>query len=254
MMSRYSLRFDSAPRASLDRSLLIPVLDALGPHGDMEAFEMGQVACPATLGQFVDYLGTQGIVGPQGPIGPTGATGAAGPQGVAGATGATGATGAAGPVGATGAIGAQGPKGDTGAQGVQGATGATGAQGPAGVNAFGSPNALTVSLATAYQATTPAKPAVVTINVASTANFSIAGGTTNTADVLIGATNAVASGTGTVVGKYANSVTGTIAAGLNMNSQSTVQYILHLPAGWFFAVRQTGGTVSIVSAFDQAVG
>jgi len=145
-------------------------------------------------------------------------------------------------------------KGDTGATGPQGPQGNQGVPGSAGVNAFGAPTTRTVALGTAYQATDNTKPSMVTVNVTSTANFSLAGGSTNSADILIGSTNGVASGTGTVVGKYSNSVTGTIAVGLNMNSIYTGQYVLALPAGWFFAVRQTSGTVSIASAFDQAVG
>lgn len=116
---------------------------------------------------------------------------------------------------------------------------------------FGAPTSRILALATAYQATDNTKPAVVTINLTSTANFSLVGGTTNSADIVIGSTNAVAGGTGTIIGKYSNSVTGTIAVGLNMNSASAVSYTLALPLGWYFAVRQTAGTVSITSAFDQ---
>lgn len=134
---------------------------------------------------------------------------------------------------------------------IKGQTGATGA---AGVNAFGAPTSRTLSLATAYQATNSAKPAMVSITLSSTANFSLTGGTTNAADILIGSTNAVASGTGTILGRYTNSVTGTIAVGLNMNSQSIQTYLLPLPIGYFFAVRQTSGTVAIAFAYDQAVG
>lgn len=119
---------------------------------------------------------------------------------------------------------------------------------------FGGPTSRTLSLATAYQATDSTKPSFVTINLTSTANFSLIGGTTNSADIVIGSTNAVASGTGTVFGKYANSITGTIAIGLNMNSQSAQTYTIPLPVGWYFAVRQTSGTVTITSAFDQSVG
>lgn len=119
---------------------------------------------------------------------------------------------------------------------------------------FGTPTTRSVSLATAYQATNSAKPSVVTITVTSTATFSLSGGTTNTASILIGSTSGVATGTGSVVGSYTNSVTGTIAVGLNMSSQSQQTYTLVLPAGWFFAVRQTGGTVSVSSAFDQSIG
>lgn len=118
----------------------------------------------------------------------------------------------------------------------------------------GTQNARSLSLATAYQATDPTKPAVVIINLTSTANFSLTGGTTNTASIIAGSTNAVASGTGSAVGSYTNSNTGTIAVGLNQNTAQGDGFTFILPAGWYFAIRQTAGTVSIVSAFDQALG
>jgi len=119
---------------------------------------------------------------------------------------------------------------------------------------IGAPNALALSLATAYQATDPTKAALVTVNITSTASITLAVGTTNTADVLIGATNAVAGGTGSAIGKYRNSQTGALVVGANLNTDSTVQYTFFLPAGWFFAVRQTAGAVTIVNAFDQSIG
>lgn len=118
----------------------------------------------------------------------------------------------------------------------------------------GSPNSISVSLATAYQATNAAKPALVSINLTSTAALSLSGGTTNTADVVIGSTSGVASGTGTVIAKYANTNTGALTIGLNLSTVSGVPVSFILPAGWYFAVRQTAGTVAITSAFDQAVG
>lgn len=207
-----------------------------------------------------------------GPVGPTGATGAAGSAGATGPTGSAGATGTPGATGSTGATGSQGPKGDTGSTGAAGtngaagatgsagtpgstgATGATGSTGPAGPSTIGSPTSRSLSLATAYQATDNTKPAHVSLNLTSTASFSLSGGTTNSADVLIGSTNGVAGGTGTIVGKYSNSVTGTIAVGLNMNSVSAAPISFVLPAGWYFAIRQTSGAVTITSAFDQALG
>lgn len=116
------------------------------------------------------------------------------------------------------------------------------------------PNSRTLSLATAYQATNNAKPAVVTINLTSTATISLGGGATNTADVVIGSTNAVAGGTGTAIGKYANSNTGTLTIGLNISTVAANPTTFVLPAGWFFAIRQTAGTVAITSAYDQAIG
>ena len=133
-------------------------------------------------------------------------------------------------------------------------TGLTGATGPAGVNAFGAPTTRTVALGTAYQATTNTKPAIVTLNLTSIASLTLTAGTTPTANIVIGATTAVATGTGTIVGKYANGLTGALVVGLAINSTTTVPFSFALPTGWYFAVVQTAATVSIVSAFDQSVG
>jgi len=94
----------------------------------------------------------------------------------------------------------------------------------------------------------------VTVNLTSTASISLTGGATNTADIVIGSTNAVASGTGTVIGKYANSNTGALTIGLNLSTISSGSYSFMLPTGWYFAVRQTSGTVTVTSAFDQVMG
>lgn len=183
--------------------------------------------------------------------------GLTGVQGSAGSTGATGSVGATGSTGATGSQGVAGPTGNTGAAGPTGTTGAagpTGSQGVAGVNAFGSPNTRAVSLATAYQATDPTKPAIVTVNLTSAAALSLSGGTTNTADVVFGPTNGVAGGTGTALAKYANTNTGALTIGLNLSTTMTTPCTIALPANWYFAVRSTAGSVTIVSCFDQSVG
>lgn len=203
------------------------------------------------------WVSDQGPAGPAGATGPQGATGATGPTGATGATGAQGPkgdTGAQGIQGVPGATGATGPAGPTGATGATGATGPAGANGAAGVNAFGAYNARTLSLATAYQATDTTKPAVVTFNLTSTANLSLTGGQTNSADIVVGSTNAVASGTGTLVCRYSNSSTGTLTIGLNTNTVAASTCTVALPIGWYFAIRQTSGTVTITSAFDQAIG
>lgn len=116
------------------------------------------------------------------------------------------------------------------------------------------PTSRSLSLATAYQATDNTKPSFVTINLTSTAAISLSGGATNAADIVIGSTNGVAVGTGTQIGKYTNSNTGSLTIGLNLSTISGVGYSFALPAGWYFAVRQTSGTVTITSAFDQALG
>lgn len=144
-----------------------------------------------------------------------------------------------------------GPRGATGANG---ATGPTGPTGPSGTNAVGTPNTRTLALATAYQATDITKPAIVTVNLSSTASISLSGGGTNTASIVIGSTNAVASGTGTTICSYANSNTGTLTIGLGLNTIQAGPCSFALPTGWFWAVRQTAGTVTITSSFDQSLG
>ncbi len=118
---------------------------------------------------------------------------------------------------------------------------------------WGVPNPVVVSLATAYQAQDPTRPAVININMNSVASLTLGGGTTNTADIVIGPTAAVASGTGTVIGKYRNTMTGAVIVGVGVNTDASSQIQFLLPIGWFYAVRQTSGTVTIISVFDQAV-
>lgn len=120
--------------------------------------------------------------------------------------------------------------------------------------AFGIPITRTLALDTAYQASDALHPAVLSINLTSVASITlVGGGTINTADILIGATSAVASGTGTVIGKYRNTISGVVVLGVGINTDSASQIQFVLPIAWFFAVRQTAGTVVITSAFDQSV-
>jgi hypothetical protein len=119
---------------------------------------------------------------------------------------------------------------------------------------IGIPNPLTPAAATAYQATNSRQPAVVTVNLTSAAALTLSGGSTNSAQIVIGATNAVAAGTGTVVGLYSNSNTGSLSLGLNISTVQAVPVSFSLPVGWFWAWRITAGTVTVTSAFDQAIG
>ncbi len=190
--------------------------------------------------------------GAQGVQGATGATGATGPAGSTGATGPQGIQGAAGPQGSTGAQGPQGTTGATGATGSQGPTGATGAQGVAGVNAIGTPNARSLSLATAYQATNTAKPAFVTVVLECIVTVGIGSPQANTVELIIGSTNAVASGTGTLADAFRSDLSVTLIS-LGWTGRQSVR--ANLPTGWYFAVRRTAGTgCTISSALDQAVG
>lgn len=156
--------------------------------------------------------------------------------------------------GPSGAAGTNGSNGTNGATGSTGPTGPTGPTGSAGVNAFGSANSRTCAAGTAIQATDNTKPAFFTITITSTANFSLGGGTTNTAVVVSGTTSGIGTSGGTTEGTYSNSITGTIAVGLNMNSVQTNTYTVALPAGQWFAYRVSSGAVTIVSCADKSVG
>jgi len=153
--------------------------------------------------------------------------------------------------GVQGLTGPVGPQGDAGPQGAPGSQGATG---PAGTPVVGAPNARTLALATPYQATDPTKPAMVTINLVSSAAISLTGGTTNSAVVMEGASASVASGTGNVVCNYSNTNTGALTIGLGLTTISGTTCTMVLPTGAYFAIRTTSGTVSIASAQDQSVG
>lgn len=116
----------------------------------------------------------------------------------------------------------------------------------------GMPTARMLALATAYQALDPIKAALVSLTLTSTAALSLAGGTTITGDVVVGASSAVAAGTGTIVAKYKNSLTGTLTIGLNIQTDSAQTINFLLPPGAFFAIRQTAGaTLAILAAVEQ---
>lgn len=116
------------------------------------------------------------------------------------------------------------------------------------------PNSRTVALATAYQATDVDKSALCVVNITSTAALTLGGGQTHTAEIVIGATAAVAAGTGTVVCRYRNAQTGTVIVGVGLNAELTTPCAFYLPKNWYFAVRNTTGTVTIFSAYDQSIG
>ncbi len=123
-----------------------------------------------------------------------------------------------------------------------------------GALTVGGPNSRSLLVGSAYQATDTTKPAIVTITFNSTASLSLSGGTTVLGEVRIGSTNSVATGGGTAVGSYKNSLTGTLAIGLNIQTDSYNTVTFVLPAGWFFSPRQVSGTgLQIVSAFDQSI-
>lgn len=120
---------------------------------------------------------------------------------------------------------------------------------------FSAPDSKTVAKATAYQSGTPAKPAIVTLTLTSTSSVSLAGSVNNTANIVIGSTSAVATGTGTTIAKYSNVLGGTLVIGLNLSTTQTNTYTINLPIGWYYAIVVTTGTgLSVDSAFEQVVG
>lgn len=130
--------------------------------------------------------------------------------------------------------------------------GSAGATGPAATP--GTPVPRSLSYATAYQASDNTKPAMVTAMIQTSYTISVAGSQEDVVDLVIGSTNAVASGTGTVVASFRASLTG-IALTVGMAQISRNQLSALLPAGWFFALRRTTGTnATITSAFDQPLG
>lgn len=142
-----------------------------------------------------------------------------------------------------------------GLKGDAGAAGSKGDKGDAGINAFGLPTTRTLALATAYQATTTARPAQVTVTLQATSSISLSGASNNEGEIVIGTANTVATGTGTKIATYKNNLGGGLVVGLNLTSTQANTYSFSLPAGGFFAIRQTSGTgLTITSAFDQAVG
>lgn len=188
--------------------------------------------------------GLDGAPGAPGAAGPTGATGAPGHDGD---PGATGATGPAGPIGATGATGAKGDKGDTGATGPQGAPGT-----PAPLFNFGLPAARTLAVSTAYQATNPAKPAIVTVSPSCTASLTLSGGGTCSMQARIGAAPLTCT-SGTVAATWTNGNTGALSVGLALNQTIGAPYSISLPTGASFILCPTAGTFTITAA-EQTAG
>ncbi len=192
-----------------------------------------------------------------------GADGAAGTNGANGAAGAQGAAGADGKSayqlaqlnGYTGTlqawlaslVGATGPQGVQGVQGIQGAPGT-----PAPTFNFGLPVARTLALTTPYQATNPAKPAIVTVAPSCTASLTLSGGSTCAMQARIGAAPLTCTN-GTVVATWTNGNTGALSVGLALNQTVGAPYGINLPTGASFILCPTSGTFTVTAA-EQSAG
>lgn len=208
-----------------------------------------------TIGTGLQWNGNTleapGGVGPQGPKGDQGDPGPQGPTGPAGAQGPQGDVGPAGPQGAQGIQGIQGVQGVAGATGPQGAKGDTGATGAPGTLNYGYPASKSISLGTAFQCADTSKGCVISVTLGSTASLTISGGTANTADCVIGTTSGIGTSGGTTWAKYRSTLSGTLVVGVTVNTDGYQTFDFKMPAGAYAAIRQTGGTVSIVSATEQ---
>lgn len=110
-----------------------------------------------------------------------------------------------------------------------------------------------LTLSTAYQCTNTSKPCVFTV----TTNCPLTGfggQTTCAGEIRIGSASTVANGSsGTVISSLSRSLTG-LSALLTFGSSDNDTTTIHMPAGWYIAVRQTTGTSLTSSAFDQEIG
>lgn len=119
-------------------------------------------------------------------------------------------------------------------------------------NVVGAPNALSLAFSTAYQATNPAKPAFVHITVDLTTTVAVGSPQANTCELVVGSTNAVASGTGSIEDTYRSDLSVTLIS-LGFTGRQSLKAII--PVGYWYAIRRTVGTgITIVSASDQAIG
>lgn len=121
--------------------------------------------------------------------------------------------------------------------------------------AFNTPVAISPVFGTAYAATNPAKPAILSVMVEAAYTVSLANTQSDTVELRIGPNaTTVANGTGgTAVATFKNSLTGIVVA-IGMGTINRNQLTAALPVGWFYAVRRVAGTTATIpSAYDQAV-
>lgn len=119
-------------------------------------------------------------------------------------------------------------------------------------NVVSAPVSRSIAFSTAYQATDPTKPSFVRITVDLTTTVSIGSPQANTAELVVGSTNAVASGTGSIEDTYRSDLSVTLIS-LGFTGRQSLKAVI--PVGYYFAIRRTAGTgITIVSASDQSLG
>lgn len=124
---------------------------------------------------------------------------------------------------------------------------------PAAPFNFGTPNARTLTVGTAFQATDPTKAAIVTISPQCTAAMTISGGSTCTMQARVG-TSGLTCSSGTVVAQWTNGNTGTLTIGLALNQTVGSPGSINLPIGGFGILCATSGTFTVPAAVDQSAG
>lgn len=210
-----------------------------------------------------------------GPAGPAGPQGAPGSQGSPGAAGSAGSAGAAATVSigtvTTLAPGASATASNVGTSaaavinlgipaGAAGAGGAAGTPGAAGVNAFGTPVAVSSpAYATAYQAATPSKPAEISATIEAIYTVTVANTQQDTVELRMGpvAADVLAGTNATVVAASFNARLTGLSITIGMVQVNRNQIVAHLPTGWYYALVRTvnsNGTATIQALYSQPVG
>lgn len=106
---------------------------------------------------------------------------------------------------------------------------------------------------TAYRAQEPANSAMITVNLESIATVNNGGASDHHAEIYIGNDNTVGTAGGMMMGRYRNRLAGTSPGSISMTHRTAHSYLVALPKGWYMAIRQLAGTVTIVSVYDQAM-
>lgn len=117
------------------------------------------------------------------------------------------------------------------------------------------PNNRTLAFATAYQATDPTKPAFVSVSIDAFYPSLLIAAYNDVVELRIGPASTVAGGTsGYVVGTWRLAFTAVVTlVGSAIGGRGQLNAML--PAGWYFSVRRTSGTVATISgAIDQSLG